>query len=61
MDSFLKGVFVRAGKHTSFHDAHPHKNCGLVVIPIILGENYNQLCSTTNDFFTVHVVLVISS
>ena len=34
---------------------------GLVVIPIILVDNYNQLCSTTNYFFTVHVVLVISS
>ena len=34
---------------------------GLVVIHIILVDNYNQLCSTTNDFFTVHVVLVISS
>ena len=24
MDSFLKCVFVRAGKHTSVHDMHPH-------------------------------------
>ena len=24
---------------------------GLVVIPIILVDNYNQLCSTTNYFF----------
>ena len=24
MDSFLKCVFVRAGKHTSVHDVHPH-------------------------------------
>ena len=24
MDSFLKSVFVRAGKHTSVHDVHPH-------------------------------------
>ena len=29
MDSFLKSVFVRAGKHTSVHDVHPHINsCG---------------------------------
>ena len=26
MDSFLKCVFVRAGKHTSVHDMHPHSN-----------------------------------
>ena len=26
MDSFLKSVFVRAGKHTSVHDVHPHIN-----------------------------------
>ena len=25
MDSFLKRVFVRAGKHTAVHGAHPHK------------------------------------
>ena len=25
MDFFLKSVFVRAGKHTSVHDVHPHK------------------------------------
>ena len=24
MDAFLKYVFVRAGKHTSVHDVHPH-------------------------------------
>ena len=24
MDSFSKCVFVRAGKHTSVHDVHPH-------------------------------------
>ena len=24
MDSFLKGVFVRADKHTSVHGVHPH-------------------------------------
>ena len=24
MDSFLKSVFVRAGKHTSVHDVYPH-------------------------------------
>ena len=24
MDSFLKSVFVRAGKHTSVHDVHLH-------------------------------------
>ena len=26
MDSFSKCVFVRAGKHTSVHDMHPHSN-----------------------------------
>ena len=26
MDSFSKCVFVRAGKHTSVHDVHPHSN-----------------------------------
>ena len=26
MDSFLKCVFVREGKHTSVHDVHPHLN-----------------------------------
>ena len=26
MDSFLKCVFVRARKHTSVHDVHPHSN-----------------------------------
>ena len=25
MDSFLKRVFVRAGKHTTVHGVHPHK------------------------------------
>ena len=29
MDSFLKCVFVRAGKHTSVHDVHPHSNVSL--------------------------------
>ena len=27
MDSFLKHVFVRAGKHTTVHGVHPHLNC----------------------------------
>ena len=30
MDSFLKCVFVRAGKHTSVHDMHPHSNFHVV-------------------------------
>ena len=28
MDSFLKCVFIRAGKHMSVHDVHPHSNDG---------------------------------
>ena len=24
MDSFLKHIFVRAGKHTTVHGVHPH-------------------------------------
>ena len=29
MDSFSKCVFVRAGKHTSVHDMHPHSNLNI--------------------------------
>ena len=35
MDSFSKCVFVRAGKHTSVHDMHPHSNH-------ILTNKYNR-------------------
>ena len=34
MDSFLKSVFVRAGKHTSVHDVHPHTTGAIYIINI---------------------------
>ena len=33
MDSFSKCVFVRAGKHTSVHDVHPHSNVWIKKYP----------------------------
>ena len=58
MDSFLKSVFVRAGKHTSVHDVHPHTThtqlCELV--HLILFCNYifipqsNNLIPEPNPF-----------
>ena len=35
MDSFSKCVFVRAGKHTSVHDVHPHSNVFKDIIVIL--------------------------
>ena len=39
MDSFSKCVFVRAGKHTSVHDVHPHSNeiSGCIIYLEIIG------------------------
>ena len=37
MDSFFKSVFVKAGKHTSVHDVHPHFSF-LYFVVVIVGE-----------------------
>ena len=36
MDSFLKSVFVRAGKHTSVQDVHPHIIVSVNNTPVLL-------------------------
>ena len=66
MDSFSKCVFVRAGKHTSVHDMHPHSNGkgsdvilgphhkgGLYYIDIpVDGAKIHNQCHTDCAFFT---------
>ena len=52
MDSSSKCVFVRAGKHTSVHDVHPHvlfnvTECAQEVLttdttPLVLGNRPNN-------------------
>ena len=43
MDSFLKCVFVRAGKHTSVHDVHPHsKNGNTSLVSAFREEEYRK-------------------
>ena len=49
MDSFSKFVFVRAGKHTSVHDMHPHSN-DLHSIKSIF-QLFNLFMNTILDYF----------
>ena len=46
MDSFLKSVFIRAGKHTSVHDVHPHLLLSLFVLKLV---KHNQTYYTESN------------
>ena len=58
MDSFSKCVFVRAGKHTSVHDVHPHSKSILMIVSGMLVSS-NFLISVC--MFIVSKALLISS
>ena len=56
MDSVSKYVFVRAGKHTSVHDMHPHSNvmlCSNVMFTSI-ANYYLKITTTKNNKTHIH-------